>query len=89
MREFFFAGTLISQSFLQKDDKWIRVVTKKGQLVVLPAGCYHRFVPDEKLYFHAMRLFQEEPVWTPYNRGTPEADESEHRRTYANMYLKA
>jgi 1,2-dihydroxy-3-keto-5-methylthiopentene dioxygenase len=45
-------------------------------------------MPDEKLFFHAMRLFQDEPVWTPYNRGTPECDDSEYRRKYAKEVLK-
>jgi 1,2-dihydroxy-3-keto-5-methylthiopentene dioxygenase len=33
-----------------------------------PAGMYHRFAQDEKKWTHAMRLFTDEPKWTPYNR---------------------
>jgi 1,2-dihydroxy-3-keto-5-methylthiopentene dioxygenase len=43
-----------------ENDRWVRIVTEKGNMIVLPAGAFHRFVPDEKLYFHAMRLFQDE-----------------------------
>lgn len=32
-------------------------------------------------YVKAMRLFQEEPKWTPLNRG-PEVDVNPHRKTY-------
>lgn len=34
-----------------------------------------------KQYVKAMRLFQEEPKWTPLNRG-PEVDANPHRKAY-------
>ena len=51
-----------------KDDKWIRVHIKKGDLMTLPEGIYHRFTTDEADMIHAMRLFMGLPVWTPFNR---------------------
>ena len=68
-----------------KEDKWVRVHIKKGDLMTLPEGIYHRFTVDETDYIHAMRLFVGVPVWTPFNR--PQEDH-ESRKKFVKTYLE-
>lgn len=43
---------------------------------------YHRFTVDENNTITAMRLFQDEPKWTPHSRSTSETDDREARTSY-------
>jgi len=66
-------------------DNWVRVHVKKGDLMTLPEGIYHRFTCDETDYIHAMRLFIGTPCWTPINRdGSTENHPS--RKQYVCLY---
>ncbi|KAF2676722.1 1,2-dihydroxy-3-keto-5-methylthiopentene dioxygenase [Lentithecium fluviatile CBS 122367] len=62
-------------------DDWVRVRLEKGDLMIMPAGIYHRFTTDEQNYTKAMRLFKEDPKWTPLNRGE-ETDKNQYRKEY-------
>ncbi|KAM3417851.1 Acireductone dioxygenase [Cercospora zeina] len=64
-----------------KDDEWVRIKLEQGDLMIMPAGIYHRFTTDEKNYTKAMRLFKEDPKWTPLNRGE-ETDANGFRKEY-------
>ena len=68
-----------------KDDKWVRIHIKAGDLMTLPEGIYHRFTVDENDCIHAMRLFKGQPVWTPFNR--PQ-EEHESRVKYVKEFLE-
>mmetsp|Transcript_19380 Transcript_19380/g.19734 ORF Transcript_19380/g.19734 Transcript_19380/m.19734 type:complete len:286 (+) Transcript_19380:22-879(+) len=66
------------------DNHWIRIHIKKGDLMTLPEGCYHRFTCDTTDFIQAMRLFMGEPVWTPFNR--PQ-DQHPSREGYVMKYM--
>ncbi|KAJ5715149.1 uncharacterized protein N7483_012330 [Penicillium malachiteum] len=70
-----------------QEDEWIRICLKKDDMIILPAGIYHRFTTNEQNYVKAMRLFQDEPKWTPLNRGA-EVDVNPHRKTYVETVLQ-
>lgn len=61
-----------------RDDKWVRVLLEKDDLLILPAGIYHRFTPAQSDYVKALRLFKDEPKWTAYPRPADNHDSRLH-----------
>ena len=46
-------------------DQWVRIHVDAGDLLVLPAGIYHRFTLDSKESVKMMRLFKVFPQSSP------------------------
>ncbi|XP_005104552.1 1,2-dihydroxy-3-keto-5-methylthiopentene dioxygenase [Aplysia californica] len=65
-----------------RDEKWIRIWIQQNDLIILPAGIYHRFTLDTiNDHIKLQRLFLGNPAWEAINR--PEADAHHVRKQYA------
>ncbi|KAG2137176.1 Acireductone dioxygenase ARD family [Suillus cothurnatus] len=62
-------------------ESWIRCHMGAGDLLVLPAGIYHRFTLDMGNRVRTMRLFKDEPKWIAHNRGD-QTDANPYRLEY-------
>jgi 1,2-dihydroxy-3-keto-5-methylthiopentene dioxygenase len=50
------------------EDRWMRVTVEKGDLIVVPADRYHRFLLTDKQHIRCVRLFKDASGWVPQYR---------------------
>jgi len=50
------------------DDRWLRAEVEAGDLLVVPAGLYHRFFLTDERQIRCVRLFKDSSGWTPVYR---------------------
>lgn len=53
-----------------RDDRWMRVVVRPGDLIVVPKDRYHRFELTESKTIRCVRLFRDRSGWVPHYRAT-------------------
>ncbi len=68
-----------------KKEEWVRIHCQPGDLLIMPAGIYHRFTLDENMYIKAMRLFTSAPKWIALSRSEPDTDKVESRADYSKF----
>ncbi|GJN88907.1 hypothetical protein Rhopal_001878-T1 [Rhodotorula paludigena] len=69
------------------DARWIRIAVEPQDLLIVPAGVYHRFTLDSSDFIRALRLFQDEPKWVPHDKS--EATDANPFRAQYLQSLKA
>ncbi|KAI1731895.1 ARD/ARD' family domain-containing protein [Ditylenchus destructor] len=69
------------------NNQWARIFCEPGDLIILPAGIYHRFTVTHDDYIHAIRLFRGQPVWTPHNRSEQTDKMTERTEYVSNLYV--
>lgn len=53
-------------------DRWMRLHVEPGDLIVVPANCYHRFMLTDRKHIRCVRLFKDKTGWTPHYRDASE-----------------
>ncbi|KAG7008601.1 1,2-dihydroxy-3-keto-5-methylthiopentene dioxygenase [Physcia stellaris] len=68
-------------------DRWVRISLEEGDLLVLPAGLYHRFTVDMDEGIIAERFFQTRTGWTALKR-SEETEKNSVRIEYLRKRAK-
>lgn len=62
-------------------NEWIRCKVSPGDLLIVPAGIYHRFTLTTDNFIKALRLFKDEPKWQAHNK-SGDTDQMSVRKQY-------
>jgi 1,2-dihydroxy-3-keto-5-methylthiopentene dioxygenase len=79
---FFLEGSAYFDIKDEITQKWIRIEGSVGDMLVLPAGIFHRFTLTTSGSARLMRLFQSEPVWQGFSRKLSGTDNRESHVKY-------
>ena len=71
-----------------RKDEWVRLHLGAGDLIVLPAGMYHRGTLDEDDFCSIMRLFRDSQRWNAIARAEKRAEGHSSRQQYLKMLNK-
>jgi 1,2-dihydroxy-3-keto-5-methylthiopentene dioxygenase len=71
-----------------RKDEWVRLHVSAGDLIVLPAGMYHRGTLDEDDFCSIMRLFCDSQRWNAIARAEKRAESHPSRQQYTKMLNK-
>jgi 1,2-dihydroxy-3-keto-5-methylthiopentene dioxygenase len=71
-----------------KQDTWIRLHLQAGDLLVLPAGLYHRGTLDENDFVQQLRIFRDTQRYSPFLRSDRKSDSHSARMQYLKMLKK-
>jgi 1,2-dihydroxy-3-keto-5-methylthiopentene dioxygenase len=50
------------------DDRWMRVLVQRGDLIIVPKDRHHRFMLTESKNIRCVRLFKDSSGWVPHYR---------------------
>jgi 1,2-dihydroxy-3-keto-5-methylthiopentene dioxygenase len=51
-----------------RSDRWVRIFVEAGDLIIIPANTYHRFMLTDQKKIRCARLFLNQDGWTPLYR---------------------
>ena len=51
-----------------RDDRWMHIFVEEGDFILVPSNRHHLFYLTHKKHIKAVRLFKENPSWTPIYR---------------------
>lgn len=50
------------------DDRWMRVLVQRGDLIIVPKARHHRFMLTDAKNIRCVRLFKDSSGWVPHYR---------------------
>ena len=58
-------------------DQWVRIEVDAGDLIIIPAGTFHRFLMTDQQFIRCQRLFADHSGWNPDYRAAATVEQGE------------